>query len=322
MSKRSFTIIFAVNILLILLFGLLYLSLGDKTYGLNELWTNPVVLSLRLPRLLGVVLTAILLSSSGFLVQAMTRNPIAEMSTLGISGGASLALSILLVFGWSTTGWFSSIFASLGAFLSLLLVIAFAAKSRFQPLRLILVGTSIGLFTSSLAASLTFYSHNSQAYFLWVVGSFSGLTMAKLEILSGAVVLLVALILAFQRPLALLSFGDDMATSLGLSVNRLRLLVMALVALASGVSVAAVGVLSFVGLIAPQLAKSLTKAKFGQGLLLSNSIAVLLLILADLLARTLISPYEFPAGALTMLIGAIFFISLVNRQDKRREARK
>ena len=153
--------------------------LGNKNVPLTEILVNKMVLQLRFPRLISLYLTGFLLSVSGFIVQIMTRNPIAEMATLGISGGSSLALSLILTLGWSTNDGISVLVSSLGAFIALAVVMLLTARTHFQPLKVVLVGTSVGLFATSLASSLTFASHDTQAYFRWIVGSFSGITNTK-----------------------------------------------------------------------------------------------------------------------------------------------
>lgn len=170
MRISKFSCQVALALLVIVVLSFLYLMLGDQNYSFSQIWHESVVLHLRLPRLLALVFVGVLLSSSGLLVQSMTGNPIAEISTLGISGGASFALALLLVFNLSTGGWLGTVVASLGAFIALITVAVLTVKSKFQPMKVVLVGTSVGLFATSLASILTFYSKNMQSYFygLWV----------------------------------------------------------------------------------------------------------------------------------------------------------
>lgn len=315
MKIRKYSSQVIVTLLIILFLSILYLMLGEQNYSLSQFLQESVVLQLRLPRLLALVSVGALLSSSGLLVQTMTGNPIAEISTLGISGGASFSLALLLVFNFSTGGWLGTVVASLGAFVALILVAFLTAKSKFQPMKVVLVGTSVGLFATSLASILTFYSKNMQSYFLWIVGSFSGITLLKLEVLLVVTVLFISLILLFSNQIKLLALGEEMATSLGVSVNNLRLLIMIMVALASGVTVSSVGVISFVGLMAPHLAERLVGGHFLKRLFMSNLLGILLLLVADLLARNLFKPYEFPAGTLTLMVGAIFFIYMMRKEE-------
>ena len=312
--KFSHQIVFILILLIVL--SVLYLMLGEQNYSLSQFWRESIVLQLRVPRLLALFFVGILLSSSGLLVQTMTGNPIAEISTLGISGGASFALALLLVFKLSTGGWLGTAIASLGALIALVVVAFLTVKSKFQPMKVVLVGTSVGLFATSLASILTFYSKNMQSYFLWIVGSFSGITLLKLEILMVVTAVFICLILHFANQIRLLALGEEMATSLGVSVNRLRLLIMGMVALASGVTVSSVGVISFVGLVAPHLAGRLVGSHFLKKLLMSNFLGIFLLLISDTLARNLFKPYEFPAGSLTLVVGAIFFIYTMSQEEK------
>lgn len=312
--KFSHQIVFILILLIVL--SVLYLMLGEQNYSLSQFWRESIVLQLRVPRLLALVFVGILLSSSGLLVQTMTGNPIAEISTLGISGGASFALALLLVFKLSTGGWLGTVVASLGALIALIIVAFLTVKSKFQPMKVVLVGTSVGLFATSLASILTFYSKNTQSYFLWIVGSFSGVTLLKLEILMAVAAIFVCLMLLFANQIKLLALGEEMATSLGVSVNRLRLLIMIMVALARGVTVSSVGVISFVGLMAPHLAGRLVGSHFLKKLLMTNLLGILLLLISDTLARNLFKPYEFPAGSLTLVVGAVFFIYTMSQEEK------
>lgn len=312
--KFSHQIVFILILLIVL--SVLYLMLGEQNYSLSQFWRESIVLQLRVPRLLALVFVGILLSSSGLLVQTMTGNPIAEISTLGISGGASFALALLLVFKLSMGGWLGTVVASLGALIALIIVAFLTVKSKFQPMKVVLVGTSVGLFATSLASILTFYSKNTQSYFLWIVGSFSGVTLLKLEILMAVAAIFVCLMLLFANQIKLLALGEEMATSLGVSVNRLRLLIMIMVALASGVTVSSVGVISFVGLMAPHLAGRLVGSHFLKKLLMTNLLGILLLLISDTLARNLFKPYEFPAGSLTLVVGAVFFIYTMSQEEK------
>lgn len=312
--KFSHQIVFILILLIVL--SVLYLMLGEQNYSLSQFWRESIVLQLRVPRLLALVFVGILLSSSGLLVQTMTGNPIAEISTLGISGGASFALALLLVFKLSTGGWLGTVVASLGALIALIIVAFLTVKSKFQPMKVVLVGTSVGLFATSLASILTFYSKNTQSYFLWIVGSFSGVTLLKLEILMAVTAIFVCLMLLFANQIKLLALGEEMATSLGVSVNRLRLLIMVMTALASGVTVSSVGVISFVGLMAPHLAGRLVGSHFLKKLLMTNLLGILLLLISDTLARNLFKPYEFPAGSLTLVVGAVFLIYTMSQEEK------
>ncbi|WP_252899300.1 iron ABC transporter permease [Lactococcus fujiensis] len=316
MTKSRYYLLISSLLFLIIGLSVIYLLVGDQNYPLSALTSQPIILQLRLPRLFGVILVGILLSISGFLVQLMTKNPIAELSTLGISGGASLGMSILLAFGLSTNAGFSALVASIGAFVALFLVISLTARTHFQPLKVILVGTSVGLLQRVWRLPLLLQNMIPSLIFLWIVGSFSGMTQTKVILLGFTTLIFIILLILFANSFRILNLGDEMARSLGLSVNQVRTVMMIMVAMVAGATVSSVGVISFVGLIAPHLAKKVVRSNFWQGIVLSALTAIILLICADFVARNMMKPYEFPAGSLTMLMGAPFFIWVMSQEAK------
>lgn len=292
------------------------MKFGNKTYLISELWTNPIIQELRLPRFLASIFAASLMGISGQLMQIMTQNPIAESSTLGISSGASLFLAVLMALGLGTGLVSSLIFGVLGAFFSLCLVWLLMLRSSFQPIKILLVGTSLGMFCSGLASGIAYYSNSSQRFFMWTVGSFSAVSKEKTLLLGLCVLVVLGVCFLFSRQIKLLSFGEELATSLGLDVVKMRWVLVLLIALSSGVVVSTVGVLGFLGLMMSHMARRLAGPSFLKTLWLNILLSSVFLSLADLLARTLFLPYELPVGALTMLLGAPFFLYLVGQVDR------
>lgn len=292
------------------------MKFGNKTYLISELWTNPIIQEIRLPRFLASIFAASLMGISGQLMQIMTQNPIAESSTLGIASGASLFLSILMALGLGTGLVSSLIFGVLGAFCSLCLVWLLTLRSAFQPIKILLVGTSLGMFCSGLASGIAYYGNSSQRFFMWTVGSFSAVSKEKTLLLGLCFFVVLGVCFLFSRQIKLLSFGEELATSLGLDVIKMRWVLVLLIALSSGVVVSTVGVLGFLGLMMPHMARRLAGASFVKTLWLNILLSSVFLSLADLLARTLFLPYELPVGALTMLLGAPFFLYLVGQVDR------
>jgi iron complex transport system permease protein len=299
------------------LVSVLYLMLGEQNYSLAQLASHPIVLQVRLPRLLGTIFVGVLVSVAGLLMQVLTGNPIAEMSTLGVSNGASVALAILLVLKLPTSPGLAMLVGMVGAAVALIAVVLLTLKRRFDPLRIILVGVSVGMFSAAIASSLTYYTQNAQAYFMWLVGSMSGLNYDKTVFLGVSTLVMLVVTMLFSKPFKLLSFGDELATSLGVNVTGTRLVIIILVVLASGVTVSSVGVIAFLGLIAPHIAGYFSGQSFLKRLALTSLVGALILVVSDLLARNLFKPYEFPVGSLTMLLGAPFFLYLVGKGAKR-----
>ncbi|GFH40549.1 FecCD family ABC transporter permease [Lactococcus insecticola] len=313
MSRHRFFLSVNLLVLALIVIAVMSLAIGNKTYALTNLLGNDIVTQIRLPRLLATLFVGILLSASGLMMQSMTQNPIAELSTLGISSGSSFALAILLGLGFGTSSLISLLAGALGAGLAFVLVVVLTARSRFNPLKTLLVGMSLSMIFTSLASSISFYTKNTQTYFMWLVGSFSGVTREKVWFMALVTLIFLAVIGVFGKQIKILGFGQELATSLGVNVAGVRTLMMILVVLASSIVVSSVGVISFVGLITPHIAKRLVRndAHFGQIFILSSLLGMCLLSLSDFLARVIFMPYEFPVGAITMLLGAPFFLYLV-----------
>jgi ABC-type Fe3+-siderophore transport system, permease component len=316
-KEKIFGKYLSIFLFLFLAISLLSLSLGHENYALNQLFSSEIVRNIRIPRLIAGVCLAVLLSTSGLLMQNLTQNPIADMSTLGVSSGASLALSLALNLSVSSNPWTLIVYGSLGAGLAFFIVFILTLKDKFDPLKVILVGTSVGLFSSSLASAISYYKKNSQQYFLWIVGSFSGINKQKMLELLIVSIFVVLMVFIFAKQIKILGFGSELATGLGVNVSLTRFIIMILVVLAAGVSVSTVGMFSFVGLIGPHMARRLIgSSSFVRVFILSNIMTIDLVILADFLSRYLFRPYEFPVGSLLMLLGAPFFLYLVARSKE------
>ncbi|OFI49632.1 ferrichrome ABC transporter permease [Floricoccus tropicus] len=318
-KRKSFLSYIFLLLIGLFIISLLTLTKGIENYPLKGILSNEIVMEIRMPRLIAAYCVAILLSGSGLLMQNLTQNPIAEMSTLGISSGSSLAIAISLALSIPNDPIHLIIVGIVGSTIAFGLLFFLTAKNSFDPLRVVLVGTSIGLFCTSLASAISYYKKNSQQYFMWIVGSFSGINKIKMYELLFASVVFIALILLFSNQIKLIGFGSELATSLGVNITFVRFLIMFLVVLASAATVSTVGVISFVGLIGPHIARSLIgNSSFRRTFVLSTLISMVLVTVADFLARNLFKPYEFPVGSILMLLGAPFFLYLVNRAGRLR----
>ncbi|MFS4437971.1 Fe(3+)-hydroxamate ABC transporter permease FhuB [Paracoccaceae bacterium GXU_MW_L88] len=269
-----------------------------------------------LPRGLMALVAGALLGLSGALLQAVLRNPIADPTTLGISSGAQLALVAVLVLAPEWLSWGRWPIAMLGAGVSTALVMAIGSARRFYPVTMVIAGMLIGLFASSVGAAMTL----SQGQYLfslviWNGGSLVqtgwGPALALTAILAcGA---LASALLA--RPLSVLALGETGATSLGLNGSRIRLLAIALAAILAASVSAAVGLVAFIGLAAPALARALGARSLKQLLALSPLTGALILSLCDGLVMLAggASGEMFPTGAITGLIGGPLLLWMLPR---------
>lgn len=319
MSRRPVLVILT---LLLLLAGVAWLSLRSGTHTLSaaELWAGLssrdfTVWQYRLPRLLLALLVGALSGAAGALVQGGVRNPLASPDVLGISHGASLAAVLALV--WLPTlpaDWLPAV-ALLGGWLAAL-ALWWLCGAYAPPLRMALGGVALGaLFASAIDYLLLTEPQEINQALLWLTGSLWGRGWEALARLLPWLLLLLPL-LALLKPLDLLALGDEAAQALGHRPHRVRLGALTLGVAWSAVCVATCGPLGFLGLVAPHLARALLGGRHHWLLPGAMLIGALLLTLADLAGRALAPPLELPAGIMSALIGAPYFLYLLWRMRR------
>lgn len=291
-------------------------------------WTDAefaIVWNVRIPRVLLGVAVGAGLALCGAALQAMVRNVLADPYILGISGGASTgaAGAILFGFGAGVGQYALPVSAFLGALAAALLVY-FIARSggRITSLRLLLSGVAVGYALSAVTSFLVFASDSaegSRSVMFWLLGSL-GLARWDLVLAIAVVVVLVTFagLLVNGRHLDALAAGDETALTLGVPPDRTRVTLLVVVALCTGVVVAAAGAIGFVGLVIPHLSRRLVGAVHSRMLPVTALLGALFLIWADALARTVMQPRELPIGILTAIVGAPFLLILVRRMYARR----
>ena len=271
-----------------------------------------VLTSYRLPRLLLAMLVGAALAVAGVLVQGIVRNPLASPDILGVNHAASLASVGALLLLPSLPVITLPLLAFAGGMAGLILLRILANTS--QPMKLALTGVAL----SACWASLTDYlmlSHpqDVNSALLWLTGSLWGRDWSFVKIAAPLLILFLPLSLRFCRDLDLLALGDARATTLGVSVPRIRLLALLLAVAMTSTGVAVCGPISFIGLVVPHMVRSITGGRHRWLLPVSAMTGALLLVVADLLARIIHPPLELPAGVLTAIIGAPWFVWLLVR---------
>ncbi|WP_205624942.1 FecCD family ABC transporter permease [Geminicoccus roseus] len=274
-----------------------------------------IVVDLRLPRVMLGILTGAGLACVGVVLQAVTRNPLADPYLFGVSAGASVGAVIVIVHLGDLAGMLTlPIAAFLGAILSLFLVISVAAGSGgFGRDRLVLSGVAVSFVLMALTNFLIFSGDQRAAHSVvfWTMG---GLGLAQWSLLPlPLVVVILGLCMAqlSARRLDALSLGDQAAASLGIDVARLRVGLFALCALLTGTLVALVGSIGFVGLMIPHAVRALVGGRHAVVLPLAALMGALLVTGVDILARTLLAPQELPIGIITGAVGGLFFVWLM-----------
>lgn len=282
--------------------------------------TDTIIADIRLPRLIYSVLTGIGLSLVGLLMQTVTRNALADPYVLGVSSGASTgAVFAIIMGGLPFLGQYNTpIFAALGAALSIILVLLCVGKSN-SPVKLILIGMGMtGVFSAITMMIIYGAKHEAQvrSAMFWLLGSFAGIQWSDLPLTAIIVILFMLYIYMFNQDLDVLLLGNHEAAQMGLSVKQLQLSIVVISSIVIATLVSKVGVVGFIGLIIPHLARIIGGPKHKHTLLFSALIGSIVIIWSDVLSRALYSPEEIPIGVLTSLLGAPLFIWIIMNRYK------
>jgi iron complex transport system permease protein len=274
-----------------------------------------VIYTLRLPRIIAALLVGMSLAIAGTLLQGLTHNPLAAPEILGVEAGAGLAAVSLIVVFPSVPVFVLPIAAFLGAAMTALLVYLLAWQGNSSPIRLILVGVGVGAIASALTSLMITFGNIydvSQAL-VWLAGSVYGRTWEHVQGLLPWLVVFIPLSFFSARELNTLNLGDDVARGLGSVVEWQRGFLLLMSVALAGASVATAGTISFVGLMAPHLARQLVGTPH-EGLMPTAAlVGGLIVALADWLGRSLFAPIELPCGVITAAVGAPYFLYLLYR---------
>lgn len=282
--------------------------------------TDTIITDIRLPRLIYSVLTGIGLSLVGLLMQTVTRNALADPYVLGVSSGASTgAVFAIIMGGLPFLGQYNTpIFAALGAALSIILVLLCVGKSN-SPVKLILIGMGMtGVFSAITMMIIYGAKHEAQvrSAMFWLLGSFAGIQWNDLPLTAIIITLFMLYIYMFNQDLDVLLLGNHEAAQMGLSVKQLQLSIVVISSIVIATLVSKVGVVGFIGLIIPHLARIIGGPKHKHTLLFSALIGSIVMIWSDVLSRALYRPEEIPIGVLTSLLGAPLFIWIIMNRYK------
>lgn len=283
--------------------------------------TDSALWNIRFPRIVMALLIGGALAVAGAVMQAVFANPLAEPGVVGVSSGAALGAAASIVLGWTAFGDWATAGAAFVAGLVTTLLVYFSSRvgGRTEVVTLVLTGIAINAFASGALAFMTFIGDNAsrEEIVFWQLGSLNGARWQEVAVMLPLIVaaFLVAMLLA--RQLDLFSLGERGARHLGVNVERVRIISIVVVAILVCSAVAFAGIIAFVGLIVPHLMRMIIGPSHRSLIIASALGGALLLVLADLFARTAMPMADLPIGMLTSIVGGPFFFWLLRRTRKR-----
>lgn len=310
-------LIISVMALIISLFAGLSFPISQQlTFSLSES-AKTIILKVRIPRFLAAYFVGAGLAIAGLTMQSALNNALASPSVIGIHGGAGFfTLLAALIFPYYLHA--RMFFAFIGALVSALAVYGISHQAGVSKTTLLLAGLAVSsLMSGFVNAMITFFPETVGDKVAFNLGGFSTVITSQLYFAIPVIIIAIVILLKLSRGIDLLLLGDEMATSLGINVGHLRLGLIVLVALLSGVSVAISGLISFVGLIVPHIVRRMTKADTKVHIIACGLFGGSFLVYSDLLAKYLFYPYELPVGLLLSMIGAPFFIYLLIHKKRK-----
>jgi len=318
LNKREEGVALILLAIFLFIAMLLSLLLGSVFLSPADLWKSEILWQIRLPRVILAALIGLLLSISGVILQGVLRNPLADPYILGISAGGAVgaAVSIALgaqfvVLGMSSIPATAFIFALLAVFIVYKLA---QVGGKAAPETLILAGVAFSAFCAAILSLIIIISGNLQAIYFWLLGSLSSaswenvLTIVPYAVIGGGVAYF------FSKDLNALLLGEEMAATLGVDVENARLVLIGAASLMTAAAVSVSGLIGFVGLIVPHWIRLIIGPNHRLLIPVSALSGMLLMVVADTIARTILSPLEIPIGIIMALVGAPFFLYLLRRR--------
>lgn len=273
-----------------------------------------IIYNLRLPRTLLGALVGAALAVAGVILQAVMRNPLASPGIIGVSSGAGLAAVVALMIFPALSGWLIPV-AFGGAFITATAVYLLAWKRGVEPVRLLLAGVAVSSLLGAMSTAIMLFNSEKVAGILdFAIGSLSTRSWSQLELVAPYIIAGLAVAVIIAPKLNILGLGDEIAVGLGMNVERMRLCFIALAALLAGAAVSVVGLLGFVGLIAPHIVRMIIG---GDSKFLIPGAAIfgaVLVVGSDTAGRVVIAPEELPLGIIMALLGPPFFLWLLRRR--------
>lgn len=279
-----------------------------------------IIFELRMPRTLLAFLAGSGLAIAGLILQTVTRNPLADPYLFGISSGASFGVVLLMALAGISAGFMLSAAALLGSLLAMSLLILIAGRQQSAQVEsMLLAGVALSFLFSAFTSLLLYWGDPQAvaAILFWTLGSFARAQWATLWLPLLVITLCTFVMLSFRRQLNAMLLGDESAITLGVRVQRFRVLMLVLSSLITAVLVAMCGGIGFVGLMVPHIVRFFISQGTIAGLLVTSLVGGTFMVWVDVLSRSLLKNQELPVGVITAAIGSVFFLSLLFFRKRR-----
>jgi iron complex transport system permease protein len=294
---------------------------GREVY--EEVWrtsAETIILNIRIPRVLTAFVVGAGLTLCGILMQVLTKNSLADPYVLGISHGASAGAVSVIMYGWLNFlgGYGTMAGAFLGAVISILLALRIATiRNKVTATQLVLAGLAVSALFGAITNFMIYHtktgSDKVKTATYWMMGSLSGATWEKLKYATIAFVVCFILIMFLTKQLDVLLLGDDVAATVGVDTGKLKLWIIIIATLLTGIIVSISGTIGFVGLTFPHITRSIVGTKHKRLVPASMLVGGAFLVIADILSRVLVAPEELPIGVVSAFFGAPFFLYLIRK---------
>lgn len=279
-----------------------------------------IIFDIRIPRILFAAISGAILSLTGMLMQTVSQNYLADPYILGVSSGAGMGAVFCIITGvaqiFAPYGVYFGAF--LGAALATVIVVRIAGTSN-SPIKLVLIGMGISALFSAFTMLEIYGSKNEaqvRSAMFWLMGSFTGIQWTMVPVALTVMIMLILFIWLFRHELDLILLGREEAQHLGLSTERMQQAVVLISSLAIAVTVSIAGIIGFIGLVIPHIARFIGESRHSVMLWFTSLIGAVVMVWADVMARSMFAPEEVPIGILTACLGAPVFMQIINRQYK------
>lgn len=314
-------LVFIAMFIISMIFGAADISINDvwRAITTNETGDKLLIIrGIRLPREIAAILVGAALAVAGAIMQGMTKNPLADPGLLGLTAGANAALAITMAFFPAVSYYGIVITCFIGAALGVGFVFGISSLRRggFSPFRIVLAGAAVSTFLYAVAQGIALYFRLSKDVSMWTAGGLIGVSWKQLQIISPFILIGIFTALLLSRQLTILSFSEEVAIGLGQKTRQIKIILLIVIVLLAGSSVALVGNMVFIGLMIPHMVRAIVGTDYRFIIPMSSVLGASLMLLADTVGRTINAPYETPVAAVIAIMGLPFFLFIVHKGGK------